>query len=206
MKHPGHILNFDPIFTFIFNPSPLLNVGPGRAFDHDSNPSLDFDPCSAFNFNSATSPNSDVDETQDCPSEASPAWTLNFLIFFISIDVAVNLDLGSVCNTDPSIASDFDPGPTFHLYSGSVHNFGSCWTLDSDSGPALISASRPGHAPDSNPGSAFDFGFRPNFNFGRSPTLIPDPSPAIGFSRRSAISSDFLAGHNIYEVNQQYRL
>ncbi|GBP35406.1 Odorant receptor coreceptor [Eumeta japonica] len=64
MKHPGHTLNFDPIFTFIFNPSPVLNFGPGPAFGYDSDPFLDFDPCSAFNFNSATSPNSDVDEAR----------------------------------------------------------------------------------------------------------------------------------------------
>ncbi|GBP75986.1 hypothetical protein EVAR_32237_1 [Eumeta japonica] len=64
MKHPGRTLNFDPIFTFIFNPSPVLNFGPGPAFDHDSDPFLDFDHCSAFNFNSATSPNSGVDEAR----------------------------------------------------------------------------------------------------------------------------------------------
>ncbi|GBP91106.1 hypothetical protein EVAR_100407_1 [Eumeta japonica] len=64
VKHPGQTLNFDPVFTLLFNPSHVLNFGSGPAFDSDFGPFLHFVPCSAFNSNSATSSNSDLNEAK----------------------------------------------------------------------------------------------------------------------------------------------
>ncbi|GBP87497.1 hypothetical protein EVAR_59991_1 [Eumeta japonica] len=65
MKHPGQTLNFNPIFTFIFNLSPVPNFDPGPGSAYDSGPFLDFSPCPALNFNSATSPSSNLNKARE---------------------------------------------------------------------------------------------------------------------------------------------